>query len=70
MTTINGYEQSDREEKLAILNLPSLEAEAKKIIPKGGFGYISGGSEDEWTLHENTTAFNHVQIIPRALTDM
>lgn len=54
MTIFNGYEQSDREQKLNILNLPSLEAEAKKIIPTGGFGYISGGSEDEWTLHENT----------------
>ncbi|MCP0886652.1 lactate oxidase [Ligilactobacillus sp. WILCCON 0076] len=70
MTVINGYEQSDREEKLDILNLPSLEKKAKDIIPTGGFGYISGGSEDEWTLQENTTAFNHVQIIPRSLTDM
>lgn len=70
MTTINGYEQSDREQKLDILNLPALEAGAKKIIPKGGFGYISGGSEDEWTLRENTKAFNHVQIVPRALTEM
>ena len=70
MTVTNGYEQSDREEKLDILNLPSLEARAKQIIPTGGFGYISGGSEDEWTLRENTKAFNHVQILPRALTDM
>lgn len=70
MTIFNGYEQSDREQKLNILNLPSLEAEAKKIIPTGGFGYISGGSEDEWTLHENTSAFNHIQIIPRALTNI
>ncbi|WP_283679542.1 lactate oxidase [Lentilactobacillus sp. Marseille-Q4993] len=70
MTVVNGYEQSDREEKLNILNLPSLEAEAKKIIPTGGFGYIVGGSEDEWTLQENTKAFNHAQIVPRALTDM
>ncbi|AQW21126.1 lactate oxidase [Lentilactobacillus curieae] len=70
MTVVNGYEQSDREEKLNILNLPSLEAEAKKIIPTGGFGYIVGGSEDEWTLNHNSEAFNHVQIVPRALTDM
>jgi len=25
---------------------------------KGAFGYIRGGSEDEWTLNENTSAFN------------
>lgn len=50
MTMINGYEQSDREEKIDILNLESLEERAEKIIPTGGFGYISGGSEDEWTF--------------------
>ena len=47
MTVVNGYEQSDAEKKLDILNLPSLEGEAKKIIPTGGFGYIVGGSEDD-----------------------
>jgi L-lactate oxidase len=70
LTITNGYEQSDREEKLDIINLNELEAQAKAIIPKGGFGYISGGSEDEWTLRENTNAFEHAQIVPRALTDM
>lgn len=29
MTVINGYEQSDREQKLTILNLPSLEVPLK-----------------------------------------
>ncbi len=70
MTTVNGYVQSDNEKKLDILNLPSLEDEAKKIIPTGGFGYISGGSEDEWTMRENIKAFNHVQIVPRSLTNI
>lgn len=70
MTVTNGYEQSDREQKLDFINLNDLEKEAEAIIPKGGFGYIRGGSEDEWTLRENTTAFNHAQIVPRALTDM
>lgn len=70
MTIINGYEQSDREEALDILDLPSLEGLARRIIPAGAFGYIQGGSEDEWTLRENTTAFDHVQIVPRALTNV
>lgn len=64
MTMINGYEQSDREESLDILNLPSLEARAKQIIPAGGFGYISGGSEDEWTLKENTEALIMFRLSP------
>lgn len=70
MTVTNGYQQSDFERPLDILNLPSLEKEAQKIIPAGGFGYITSGAEDEWTLRENTKAFDHVQIVPRSLTDM
>ncbi len=68
MTITNGYNQSDREEKIKIVNLSDLEAKAKQIIPQGGFGYIVGGSEDGWTIKENTEAFNHVQIVPRVLT--
>ncbi|WP_334328607.1 lactate oxidase [Companilactobacillus sp. HBUAS59699] len=70
MTETNGYFQNDNEKEIKVLNLPSLEAEAEKIIPKGGFGYISGGSEDNWTLKANTEAFNHVQIVPRVLSDI
>lgn len=68
MTMINGYEQSDREEKIDILNLESLEKRAEEIIPAGGFGYIAGGSEDEWTLKQNRMAFHHRQIAPKALS--
>lgn len=70
MTVINGYEQSDREQKLDILNLPSLEEQAKAIIPTGGFGYIVGGAEDNWTLRQNTKAFAHAQIVPKALSNI
>lgn len=68
MTMINGYEQSDREEKIDILNLESLEERAEEIIPAGGFGYIAGDSEDEWTLKQNRMAFHHRQIAPKALS--
>ncbi len=70
MTETNGYFQNDNEKEIKIVNLPSLEAEAEKIIPKGGFGYIAGGSEDNWTLKANTEAFNHVQIVPHVLSDI
>lgn len=68
MTITNGYFQSDKEEKIDLVNLTSLEERAKEIIPQGGFGYIVDGSEDEWTIKENTKAFDHVQILPRILT--
>jgi lactate oxidase len=53
------------ERSLDIINLYDLEAE--KVISKGPFGYISGGSGDEWTLEENVRAFYDRQILPRYL---
>lgn len=70
MVVVNGYKQNENEKKLNVLNLDQLEKQAKEIIPTGGFGYISGGSEDEWTLRENRRAFTHKQIVPRALTNI
>ena len=64
------YFQSENEKEINIINFRMLEEEAKKIIPAGGYGYISGGAEDEWTLKMNTEAFNHKQIVPRSLTDV
>jgi L-lactate oxidase len=55
------------ERTLDIMNLYELEAEAEKLIAKGPFGYISGGSGDEWTLKENVRAFDDRQILPRYL---
>lgn len=70
MVFTNGYEQNENETALKFLNLNQLETEAKKIIPTGGFGYISSGSEDEWTLQANRKAFQHRQIVPKALSNM
>ncbi len=61
------YVAGSGERKLDIINLYDLEAEAKKVIPEGPFGYISSGSGDEWTLRENTRSFEDVQILPRYL---
>ena len=58
------YEGSKLNRKLQIVNLLDLEAEAQKILPPGGFGYISGGSGANWTRRENTEAFSRVQIEP------
>ncbi|ANK59064.1 lactate oxidase [Loigolactobacillus backii] len=66
----NTYKQSTNEQAIEIVNLDELQERAKAIIPAGGFGYISSGSEDEWTLRANREAFNHKLIVPRSLTDM
>lgn len=70
MSITNGYFQSDNERQINILNLPSLEKKAKDIIPEGGFGYITSGAENEWTLNENTRAFDDVHIVPRVLSNI
>ena len=62
------YEGSRLNRKLRIVNLLDLEAEAQKVLPSGGFGYISGGSGANWTRRENTEAFSRVQIEPMTLT--
>lgn len=65
-----GYTASSANQELNIVNLQSLEAEAKKVIPQGAFGYISGGAGDEWTMRRNQEAFNDKVIMPRVLADL
>ncbi|WEV36796.1 lactate oxidase [Lactobacillus sp. ESL0677] len=66
----NGFPQSDRDEAINMINLDELEERAKSVMPEGAYYYIASGSENEWTWRNNTTAFNHFQIVPRALTNM
>ena len=65
-----GFPQSDRNEKIDMINVDELEERAKKVMPEGAYYYIASGSEKEWTWRANTSAFNHYQIVPRALTGM
>jgi len=51
-----------------IINLRELEPAAQKVIPAGGFGYISSAAGDEWTKRENEAAFKRVTIVPHYLT--
>ncbi len=53
-----GYHTSEAENPIDILNLASLEGRVKERMEAGAFGYIRGGAEDEWTMAENTSAFN------------
>lgn len=62
------YQGGSAVQKLAIINLNELEAEAKRILPPAGFGYIASGSGDEWTLRENLAAFQRIPIEPQYLS--
>lgn len=66
----NTYQASTAENKIKFINFEDLAAQAKKIIPQGGWGYISGGSGDEWTMRANTEAFNKIEIYPRVLANI
>ncbi len=65
------YQTSTENKAIEIVNIKSLEAKVKESMEsagnKGAFGYIRGGAEDEWTMDENTSAFNKKQIMPRVL---
>ncbi len=50
------------------INLRELEPAAQKVIPAGGFGYISSAAGDEWTKRENEAAFKRVTIAPHYLS--
>ncbi|WP_129045331.1 lactate oxidase [Companilactobacillus metriopterae] len=62
-----SYKASNAEEHIKIVNLKSLEKEVKDRMEPGAFGYIRGGSEDEWTMDQNTDSFNSKKIVPRVL---
>jgi len=63
-----GYKAGTEVKSLQLNDLIEIEQMAAQVIPKGGFGYISGGAGDEWTLRANRTSFDTRQIIPRVLT--
>ena len=53
--------------KINIIDVNSLEEQAKQVIPQGAFDYIAGGAETEQTLRRNISAFDDVDIVPRVL---
>lgn len=65
-----GFPQSTRDEVLHMVNVEELARKAKDVMPEAAYYYVASGAENEWTWRANTSAFNHYQIIPRALTNM
>jgi lactate oxidase len=61
------YEGGKEVKKLKIVNTAELEIEAEKILPKGGYGYIFGGSGSEYTKRENLRAMEAIGLEPHFL---
>ncbi len=51
-------------------NISDLRRMAKARLPAPMFHYIDGGSDDEWTLRRNTTAFESYELLPNYLCDI
>ena len=67
-TDLSAYEALDREERINVINLRDIEAEAAKILPAESYAYISSGAGDEWTMRENERAFEDWIIEPDYLS--
>lgn len=49
-----------------LVNIEDLRREAKRRLPRAVFDYIDGGADAEWTLRENSRAFDDVLLRPRS----
>ncbi|AXK41115.1 alpha-hydroxy acid oxidase [Erythrobacter aureus] len=51
-------------------NIADLRRAAQRRLPAPMFHYIDGGSDDEWTIARNTSAFDDYQLLPEVLRDV
>ena len=53
-----------------VLSLDDFEPVAQRHLPRPVFAYVSGGTETDWSLHDNRAAFTDYGFLPRALVDV
>lgn len=51
-------------------NIARLRERASKRLPAPMFHYIDGAAGDEWTMRQNTEAFDRYELVPRFLVDV
>src|SRR5262245_58009516 len=51
-------------------NIADLRRLARRRLPAPMFHYLEGGSDDEWTLRRNTSAFDDYELWPHYLNDI
>ena len=51
-------------------NVDDFRRLARRRLPPPLFHYIDGAADDEYSKHNNTTAFAHWQLVPRCLEDV
>lgn len=63
------YQAPGQVRELTPAMLVDLEKEAEKVLEPGPFAYIARGVEKQWTIRENTRAFDDYQFSPRYLAN-
>ncbi|MYF09007.1 MAG: alpha-hydroxy-acid oxidizing protein, partial [Rhodospirillaceae bacterium] len=51
-------------------NLEDLRKQARKRLPSPMYHYMRGGADDEWSLNNNTAAFDRYELLPRYLVNV
>ncbi|MFM8908645.1 MAG: alpha-hydroxy-acid oxidizing protein, partial [Actinomycetota bacterium] len=71
VVAIRKFDWNARRRRLATCgNIDDLRRLAKRALPGGVFDYFDGAAETEWSLANNTQAFENVQLEPRVLVDV
>lgn len=52
------------------VNIGDFRHLAQRRLPPALFHYLDGGADDEYSLRNNTAAFDQYQLVPRALRDV
>ncbi|PHS29522.1 MAG: alpha-hydroxy-acid oxidizing enzyme [Robiginitomaculum sp.] len=51
-------------------NIGDFRVRAKRALPSPMFHYLDGGADDEWTMGNNSSAFDGYELLPSALVDV
>ena|ERR1700688_497855 len=51
-------------------NVSDLRRLAKRRVPRVVFDFLDGGADDEWSVRNNTAAFDRYQLLPKTLVDI
>ncbi|MFZ9707158.1 MAG: alpha-hydroxy acid oxidase [Ilumatobacteraceae bacterium] len=68
---IRKFDFNGRRRRLAKCgNIDDVRRLAKRNLPGGVFDYFDGAAETEWSLANNSAAFENVHLVPRVLVDV
>jgi L-lactate dehydrogenase (cytochrome) len=71
VVSLRKFDPNTRRRRLAKCgNIDDLRRLAKRNLPGGVFDYFDGAAETEWSMANNSSAFERVHLEPRVLVDV